>query len=138
MKIGVDIGGVIIAGGADQDNTFFTDDFLQAKGVHLASWAMRRLYAQHDVVLISKAGEETERKTLAWIENRAFFRKIGVLEPDIRFVRKRAQKAPLAKELDVEVFIDDRADICESMHAVGITPVLFLDWRTTLEFLETL
>jgi hypothetical protein len=138
MKIGVDIGGVIIAGGADQDNTFFTDDFLQAKGVHLASWAMRRLYAQHDVVLISKAGEETERKTLAWIENRAFFRKIGILEPDIHFVRRRSEKALLALELGLEVFIDDREDICRSMEYVAVYPILFTTWPAVFEELNSL
>ena len=69
MKIGIDIGNVIIGGqGVD---TFFSDHYLETPEVDGAWQAVHTLEkAGHEIHIISKCGPITEEKSMAWL-NRA-------------------------------------------------------------------
>lgn len=128
MRIGVDIGRVIIGGGGE-DTSFFSDDFLKTPEVTDAFDALIALRFGVQLFLISKAGPKTARKTLEWFDSRA---ELDPIERDkIIFVRERRQKAPVAKLLELDFFIDDRQDIVSSMVDVGITGILFTSWADT-------
>lgn len=128
MRIGVDIGGVIIGGDKD-DTSFFSEDYLKTPDVKDAVDALIALRFGVQLFLISKAGPKTARKTLDWFDSRAEF---DPIERDkIIFVRERRQKAPVAKLLELDFFIDDRQDIVSSMEDVGVTGILFTSWADT-------
>lgn len=136
MRIGIDIGNVIIGGGGE--DTFFTDNFLDTPEMEGAFWGIRGLWqAQHELHIISKCGKATEKKSLVWLE---VFGITGLLVPLHRthFVRKRDLKAPMAQALELQVFIDDREDIIESMQGVVAYPILFTSWEQTNKELEAI
>ena len=135
MRIGIDIGNVIIGGGGE--DTFFTEKFLETPEV-MGAWnsilALKK--AGHELHIISKCGPTTEEKSLEWLESEAFY----ALIPQHRyhFVRKRPLKAPMAQALELDIFIDDREDIIETMVEVGVTGILFTSWEQTNKELEKL
>ena len=137
MRIGIDIGGVVI-GGPGNDTQFFTDDYLKTPAMKSARMSITTLNRLHEVVFISKAGPKTAAKTKEWLFENAFFWKAGVSFDQLVFCRERWQKAPIAQMLELDVFIDDRKDICDSMREVGIIPIQHTSWEQTkleLEFL---
>lgn len=137
MRVGVDIGGVVI-GGPGNDTQFFTGDWLHTpavKGAWTALWNFWNLGVE--VYFISKAGKRTASKTCGWLiyhyaSNIDGSGKTVFPLNNLVFCKKREQKAPIARMLELDVFIDDRQDICDSMEAAGIRPILFKDWKTTL------
>jgi hypothetical protein len=135
MKIGIDIGNVIIGGGAD-DTQFFTEKFWetpQVEGARESVYEMRRL--GHEIHLISKCGVQTEQRSILWLGAEGFI-PTPILERRIHFVRKRHLKAPMAQALELEVFIDDRQDIIDTMDGVVKYPILFTSWEQTIVELE--
>lgn len=132
MRIGVDIGGVIIGGGKE-DTSFFSDDFIKTPEVQDAFEALIALRFGVQLFLISKAGPKTARKTLKWFDSREEFDPID--RDKIVFVRERSHKAHVAKMLELDFFIDDRQDIVTSMEEVGITGILFTSWMDTFSTL---
>lgn len=131
MRIGLDIGGVIIGG--DGNDTFFTKDYLYTPEVSLAFSSIRNLAKEHDIFLVSKAGPLVVQKTRAWLDDREFFLWTGIDRDNLVFCRMRRQKAPIAQLLELDLFVDDRKDICDSMEAVGIPAITFHGWMTTLK-----
>lgn len=134
MKIGIDIGNVIIGGGGN-DTQFFTDDYLSTPEVDGAWDALEDLdNAGHELHIVSKCGPEVERKSLLWLDMAGFF--IPVPQHRIHFVRRRTLKAPMAQALELDIFIDDRQDIVDSMDGIVKHPLLFLSWERTNRQLE--
>jgi hypothetical protein len=134
MKIGIDIGNVIIGGGGD-DTQFFGDDYLNTPEVEGAWDALDSLdMAKHELHIISKCGLTVEEKSLHWLESEQFF--LSVPRHRTHFVRKRPLKAPMAQALELDIFIDDRQDVLD--HMVGIVPhlILFTSWEQTNAELE--
>lgn len=127
LRVGVDIGGVIIDGSGD--DTMFTDFFLTTPPVEGAIEAVTDLVRRHEVWLISKCGLIVQRKTVAWLRHHDFFSETGLHPSRLIFVRKRVEKAPVARELHLDVMIDDRPDIIESMIDVVPRPILFTSWK---------
>jgi hypothetical protein len=121
--LGVDIGGVIIPlDGSDEDTAFFGDHPMRTPAVAGAFDALAALVAepfQGRVHLISKAGTATAERTRAWLGHHEFFDRTGIALADLHFVAHREDKAPLAAELGVTHFVDDRLDILETMAAVA-------------------
>jgi hypothetical protein len=135
MKIGIDIGNVIIGGGGE--DTFFTEKFLETPEVVGAKSSIGSLWAGgHEVHLISKCGEKVETKSLDWLEFHAFTPSYVLLYHRIHFVRKRHLKAPMAQALELDIFIDDRQDIIDSMEGVVPHRILFTSWEQTNKELE--
>lgn len=126
MKIGIDIGNVIIGGGGE--DTFFTKRFLETPEVHGAWDSLDDLdMAKHELHIISKCGPEVEAKSLQWLDNEGFF--LSVPKHRTHFVRKRHLKAPMAQALELDIFIDDRQDIIDSMQGIVPHRILFTSWE---------
>lgn len=134
MRIGIDIGRVIIGG--DGEDTFFSDKFLDTPAVHGSFKAIEDLNRNHDIYLISKCGEMVEIKTDYWLADKWFYYFTGVSRAKTYFVRHRMDKAPVARALGLDVFIDDRQDIIDSMEGIVDTRILFTSWEQTLRDLE--
>ena len=134
--IGIDIGNVII-GGDHEDRTFFGDQYLTAPAVWGAFDSIKELVNQgHEIVLISKCGIPVMTKTVSWLQYHDFFEHTGVSIDSMYFVKKRPEKAPLAQELQVDIMIDDREDIIQSMEGFVELPILFTSWDTTMETIK--
>lgn len=134
--VGIDIGNVIIGGGG-QERGFFTENYLATPQIYGAFDSIKELVnVGHEVVLISKCGAPVMAKTVNWLQTHEFFEYTGVDIDSVYFVPKREDKAPLAQQLGVEIMIDDREDIIESMQGVVALPILFEDWETTMELIR--
>jgi len=129
MKIGIDIGNVIIGGGGD-DTQFFTDNYLQTPEMAGAWDTIEYLKTEgHELHIISKCGPAVEQKSLYWLGMKGFHKFIPLHRT--HFVRKRHLKAPMAQALELDIFIDDRQDIIESLQGVVKHPILFKSWGDT-------
>jgi hypothetical protein len=73
---------------------------------------------QGRVWIISKCGETTQRKTLAWLEHQDFYGRTGVPRGNVRFCRERAEKAVHCRELGITHMIDDRLDVHRAIRGV--------------------
>ena len=128
MKIGIDIGNVIIGGG-DKD-TFFTENYMYTPQVVDAWSSLDNLRkANHELHLISKCGKKVEEKSMMWLRDYAYF--FVVPQHRIHFVRHRELKSPMTFALELDIFIDDREDIIEWMQFTVQYPILFKSWEQT-------
>ena len=117
MKLGVDIGGVIIERGNGADDTFFLGKYTETPALEGAIDALRRLKQRFggEVYLISKCGAKTEAKTREWLEANNFYSLTGLPEDNLRFCRERPEKAQICKELGITHYIDDNMDVLVPM-----------------------
>lgn len=127
-RIGVDIGRVIIGGEARQsEQTLFGNDPLNAPEIHGAIDSIAALSDSADwekIYLVSKCALPVEIRTLDWLEARDFHTRTGISVDDIYFCRDVKDKAPVARQLRLTHFIDDRISVLHQMH--GIVPVRLL------------
>jgi hypothetical protein len=131
--IGIDLGRVVIGGGdGNEDTSFFSEGYLLTPEVFNAIISIRKLSEKFDVWIISKCGPAVQQKSLEWLLSRDFYTQAQVSPEQVLFVRKRHQKAPLAEELGLIAFIDDREDIIESMKGKVPHPVQFISWEQTM------
>lgn len=79
---------------------------------------------QGRVWVISKCGPRIQERTEQWLRFHRFFEKVDVNELQVRFCRRRAEKAIHCRELGVTHFVDDRADVLD--HMVGIVEHRYL------------
>lgn len=134
MRIGIDIGNVIIGGGGD-DTQFFGDDWWSTPEVEGAFRSIMALANEHEVHLVSKCGKKTEQRSILWLEAEGLI-PAWVSAHRVHFVRKRGLKAPMAIALELDIFIDDRQDVLDWM--VGLVPnlILFTSWEQTNKELQ--
>ena len=131
-RLGIDIGRVIIARDANPskvDTSFMGSDMegvLRTPPVHGAFEAISRLVRAFEsrVWLVSKANPSTEEKTRAWLTHQGFFERTGVPTENLRFCRRRSEKADHCRELGITHFIDDRIEVLQALR--GIVPHLYL------------
>jgi hypothetical protein len=136
QRIGVDIGNVIIGGGG-ADTSFFSDNFLKTPHVPLYRRSLRKLKrAGNEIFFISKCGPVVEEKTRKWFHENSVLWFLGLPEERLFFTKTRAGKVPVALNLGLDVFIDDRTDICAMMRTAGIRAVEFKSWAETMKELE--
>ena len=125
--LGVDFGGVIIDRVNDKtDTSFFDDNYLASITTPDVFESLARLVEAkfgNRVFLVSKCGQRVQDRTLAWLHHRRFFERTGIPSDNVRFCRKRAEKAPIAAELGITHFVDDRLDVLGYMKSV---PNLYL------------
>jgi len=76
------------------------------------------------VWIISKCGESTQRKTLAWLEHHDFYARTGLPRGNVRFCRERAEKAIHCRELGITHMVDDRLEVHRAIR--GIVAHLYL------------
>ncbi|MEV5825335.1 hypothetical protein AB0L25_07160 [Spirillospora sp. NPDC052242] len=74
--------------------------------------------------IISKAGDRVRARTLAWLDHHDFYRRTGLARENVRFCRKRADKALHCAELGITHMIDDRLDVHRALR--GTVPHLYL------------
>jgi len=130
MKIGIDIGRVIIKPAQTADDTSFLHgsdaDAMQTLPMPGAFEAIEQIFAACGgrVWLVSKCGERIQARSRAWLAHWGFSERTGVTRDRFRFCRRRPDKAIIARELGLDVFIDDRIDIAR--HLAGVVPLRYL------------
>lgn len=125
-RLGVDFGRVIHGGlpaPGDDDTAFLDGSFEEA----LASPATEGVY---DVLpglvqafegrawIISKCGDRIRKRTLAWLDHHDFYARTGLPEENVRFCRKREEKAGHCAELGITHMIDDRLDVHRAIREI--------------------
>ena len=71
-------------------------------------------------VLISKCGPVIQARTMEVLKANGFFDVTGINpDTDVFFCRERSQKASIASPLGVTHFVDDRAEILETLDSVS-------------------
>lgn len=128
-RLGIDIGRVIIAGGAQandapQDDTdpdaadtaFFDGDEAAMLATPEVDGAIDTIAALVPlfggrVWLVSKCGERVEARTLRWLDAHDFYARTGMARDHVRFCRRRADKRIHCAELNLTHFVDDRPDV---------------------------
>jgi 5'(3')-deoxyribonucleotidase len=139
IRIGIDIGKVIIGGTSEHpDTSFFSDNFLATPPIPESFESITMLAQEFDVWLISKCGQKIQERSLEWLEAYNFFDATTVKLEQVIFCLRRNEKAPIAESLGLRVFIDDRIDIISSMKGIVDYPILFSSWADTMETIQTL
>jgi len=64
-----------------------------------------------NVFIISKVTSEQKERAEKWLENVDFFNKTGVNPQNLYFCFERRDKGIFAKALDIQLMIDDRAEV---------------------------
>ncbi len=137
-RLGVDIGRVVIAGpersrrsgrGAGEDTAFFDgseEEMLATPAVEGVFDALARLTREFRgrVWLVSKCSPQTGERSLRWLEHHRFWELTGVPRGAVRFCRQRHEKAPIAAELGLTHFVDDRVDVHTALR--GVVPHRYL------------
>lgn len=127
-RLGLDIGRVIIGppdSGGRADTSFLNGDeqaALSTPPMPGAFDAIARLVQAYQgrVWLVSKAGPRIAGRTERWLAHWHFFELTGLPPQQLRFCRRREDKAPICAELGLEAFVDDRADVLS--HLRGLVP----------------
>jgi hypothetical protein len=98
----------------DEDTSFFGANYLRTPEVPDAFDALatlRETVFGDAVWIVSKCGETTERRTREWLAEHDFHRRTGIPTDRLRFCRERADKAPIAADLELTHFVDDRLEV---------------------------
>lgn len=128
-RLGVDIGRVLIHG--DGPDTSFVggtdDDALRTPPLPGALESLARLVELFEgrVWLVSKCGKRVEQRSRAWLAHHDAYARTGLAPERVLFCRDRADKAPLAQKLGLQLFVDDRVDILCSMEGLVAHRFLF-------------
>lgn len=131
MKLGIDVGRVLIAPGDDSrpDTSFIGGSLENALGTppyegmfDVVPELVERFAGQ--VWIVSKCGPRIQQRTLQWFEHHRFFKRTGIDPANVRFCLKRPDKAVHCREIGITHFIDDRADVLQPM--LGTVPELLL------------
>lgn len=142
QRLGIDIGRVIITPGDDNADTSFLRDSIQdalnTPPYPDAFEAIRSLESHFEgrVWLVSKAGLTTQEKTRLWLEHHRFYEETGVKRENLRFCRKRHEKAIHSEELGLTHFIDDRLDVLRHLRFTTKNLYLFGEQKPGLKMPE--
>lgn len=79
---------------------------------------------ENRVWVISKCGDRVRRRTLDWLDHNNFYARTGIPRDNVRFCRKRADKAVHCEDLSITHMIDDRLDVHHALR--DIVPNLYL------------
>ncbi len=125
--LGIDIGGVIIDRANDgTDTSFFSDNYLATNPTPGVFDALARLVSEKfgdHVYVVSKCAQRTQDKSLGWLAHSRFSERTGISLDRVRFCRERSGKAPIAEELGLTHFVDDKLEILSYLTTV---PHLYL------------
>jgi len=114
LKIGIDIGGVIIDRSNDaEDTSLFGDNYLNAKPLEGAFASIKELagWISTEIHLVSKCGERIQKRSLEWLQHNEFYGITGVLPERVHFCRERHEKRGICEKLKLDVMIDDRLEV---------------------------
>lgn len=115
--LGIDIGGVIVSYDTDLHAEF---EGRMIPGATQGCFdAVKQLVTMFDdVVIISKCGQKMQEQSTWWLETTHFYTLTGVKSGNVYFCRQRPDKAPIASELGVTHFIDDKIEVLSHMKSV--------------------
>ena len=116
--IGIDIGRVIISGDTDTPKQFFSDDYLAVNQVDGAFESIKQIvkaYGAENVHLVSKCGEQTQQRTLNWMEHHGFFQETGFSRGNLWFCRERHEKQGICEAQGIRTFVDDRFTVLQHL-----------------------
>jgi hypothetical protein len=131
-RLGVDFGRVIHGGAAESgeaDTVFLdgdTEEAMRSPATAGMFETLPGLVERFDgrVWIISKCGERIQRRTLEWLDRHDFYRRTGIASGNVRFCRKRADKAVHCAELGISHMVDDRLSVHTALR--GLVPYLYL------------
>lgn len=131
-RLGVDFGRVIHGGAAvagEEDTAFLggeMEEAMRSPATPGMFETLPGLVTRFDgrVWVISKCGERVQRRTLQWLEEHDFYRRTGISPENVRFCRKRADKAGHCADLGITHMVDDRVDVHEALR--DLVPHLYL------------
>lgn len=112
----------------DSDTSLFGPNYLKAKAVDCAFAALKTLNRdsfKDRVWIVSKCGENIEKRTREWLEHNSFHDMTGIPKERLRFCRERSAKAPIAKELGLTHFVDDKLEVLNYMKEAVAHRILF-------------
>lgn len=132
-RLGVDFGRVInyAAGHAAGDDTVFLrggyDAAMRTPAMPGMFEVLPRLVTAFGgrVWVVSKCGEQTQRRTEQWLERHDFWDRTGIPRDHARFCLTRPEKAPHCTELGITHFIDDHIEVHEALRGVVAHLYLF-------------
>lgn len=84
-----------------------------------------KLYGSANIFIISRCPKYAEDVILKWLDNQKFFNDIKFGRSNVFFCREQADKAPIAKQLQLTYFIDDRIDVLNAMKGIVANRILF-------------
>ena len=131
-RIGVDMGGVVtrllhtVAGEDTAISGWRTPEQALALELPGAIAGVRTLVelTQGRVWIVSKSGPMVENWSRGWIHTVGFFESTGLSPSNLRFCKRREDKAGLCEGLQLTHFIDDRAHVMQILR--NVVPHLFL------------
>lgn len=131
-RLGIDFGRVIQGGAqasGSADTAFLGGTLEAALASPATDGAFDVLPDLIDLVggrawIISKAGDRVRARTLAWLDHHDFYRRTGLPRENVRFCRKRSDKAAHCADLEITHMIDDRLDVHRALR--GLVPHLYL------------
>ena len=131
-RLGIDFGRVIQGGAAEtgeEDTVFLAggpEEAMRTPATPGAFEVLPRLVARFGgrAWVISKCGERVQRRTLQWLDHHDFYRRTGIARGNVRFCRRRADKAVHCAELRITHMIDDRLGVHTALR--GLVPYLYL------------
>lgn len=129
IRIGVDIGRVIIGGSGGDGVGLFKGDYRKTPEIKDAITSVAALNVDFEVWLLSKCKLETQEKIRLWLAGQDFHERTGVPVERLLFCLERSEKAGIAQAHDFKLFIDDREDIIQSMDGILPHPILFTSWE---------
>jgi hypothetical protein len=132
-RLGVDFGRVIQGGALPSgaaDTVFLSGGHAAAMrspatdgAIDALARLVRRFAGQ--VWVISKCGDRIQRRTLDWLAHNDFYAATGIPAGNVRFCRRRADKAAHCAELGITHMIDDRLDVHRALRDVVAHRYLF-------------
>lgn len=121
--IGVDLGNVIIDGltNDNTDTAFHSPRYMETTAVKGAFDGVKTLvewFGPDNVYIISRCGLEIKSRSRRWLAGNKFYEKTGFREGYAHFCLERADKAPIAADLRLTHFVDDKAEVLQYMMTV--------------------
>jgi hypothetical protein len=120
-RIGIDVGGVLMARGEGTQDTIFADAYLTSPQCPMAfEWVKVFVdrFGSQNVFIVSKCGNKIRARTLEWLEHNKFYEITGFDRGNVRFCYQRHEKAGICRDLQITHFIDDRAEVLSYMNTV--------------------
>jgi len=102
LVVGIDFGDTIFHRGVDGNKVE------NPRALEVVSYLVKNCRA---VYIVSKVNDEQKKRAIKWMYNVDFYRRTGLRRTDVKFCAERHEKGPIAKDLRINCFIDDRPEV---------------------------